>query len=120
MNGLGQLEAAVMDVLWRAATPLRVREVMDRLAPQRTLAYTTVMTVLDNLHRKDWVVRHLEGKAYRYQPARSREEAGARAIRELLDATGDPAAVLLYFTRSASERELAALRQALRRRPGRR
>jgi len=44
VHGLGELEAAVMDVLWRLPGPHRVRDVRDQLAPQRTLAHTTVMT----------------------------------------------------------------------------
>jgi predicted transcriptional regulator len=52
MLGLGELEASVMDVLWSTAEPLRVRQVLDELNQHRDLAYTTVMTVLDNLHRK--------------------------------------------------------------------
>lgn len=120
MNALGPLEAAVMDVLWRATEPVRVRDVLDALAPQRNLAYTTVMTVLDNLHRKGWVVRQLDGKAYRYEPVCSREEAAAQAMRDVLDATGDPAAVLLHFARSASRKELTALRRALGEKRGKR
>ena len=54
---LGELEAAVMDVLWDGAAPCRVRDVRACLAPGSPLAYTTVMTVLDNLHRKGWVRR---------------------------------------------------------------
>ncbi len=113
MDGLGELEAAVMDVLWRTQVPARVREVLEQLAPRRTPAYTTVMTVLDNLHRKGWVVRERDGKAYRYLPVLSREEAAARALRRLLDAAGDPEGVLLHFARTASERELAALREGI-------
>ena len=113
MNGLGELEAAVMDVLWRSRAPMRVRAVLNELAPQRTLAYTTVMTVLDNLHRKGRVVRQLDGKAYLYQPVSSREESAARALRDLLEATGDPDGVLLHFARTASKRELAVLRRSI-------
>lgn len=91
---------------------MRVREVRERLDTPRTLAYTTVMTVLDNLHRKGWVSRVRDGRAYRYRPTRSREEAAAAALRDLLDAAGDPEAVLLHYARSASQRELAALRRA--------
>jgi predicted transcriptional regulator len=114
MSGLGPLETAIMDVLWRAGQPMRVREVLDLLTTERTLAYTTVMTVLDNLHRKAWVVRDLDGRAYQYRPARSREEAAVLAMRELIAATGDPEAVLLHFGRSASDREVAVLRRAIR------
>ena len=116
MYGLGRLEAAVMDVLWDSVEPLRVRDVLERLAPQRRLAYTTVMTVLENLHRKEWVVRERDGRAYRYEPAATRDEAAAQAMRRVLDAIGDPENALLHFARSASDREVAALRKALDRR----
>jgi predicted transcriptional regulator len=116
MRGLGELEAAVMDVLWRAAEPLRVRDVLAELDTGRSLAYTTVMTVLDNLHRKGWVVRELEGKAYRYEAAMSRAEAAAKALRDVLESSGDPEGVLLHFARSASDRETELLRKALPRR----
>jgi predicted transcriptional regulator len=114
MSGLGPLETAIMDVLWAAEQPLRVRDVLEQVTSQRALAYTTVMTVLDNLHRKGWVVRELDGRAYHYQPARSREEAAVIAMRELIEATGDPEAVLLHFGRSATDREVAILRRAIR------
>lgn len=118
MHGLGELEAAVMDVLWRAPQPARVRDVLERLDTGKSLAYTTVMTVLDNLHRKGWVQRELHGKAYHYRAAHTREEAAARALRDVLDSSGDPEAVLLHFARTASERESRLLRKALRKKAG--
>lgn len=120
MHGLGELEAAVMDVLWDAPEPLKVRDVLERLDTGRQLAYTTVMTVLDNLHRKQWVDRELHGKAYLYEATLSREEAAARALREVLDASGDPEAVLVHFVASGSAEETDALRSALRRKRVRR
>lgn len=113
MRALGELEAAVMAVLWDASGPARVREVVDTLAPDRHVAYTTVMTVLDNLHRKGWVLREKQSRAYIYRPAWSREEATARALRALLEESEDPDAALLYFARTASDRETALLREAL-------
>jgi predicted transcriptional regulator len=113
MHGLGELQAAVMNVLWDAAEPLKVRQVMDRLDTGRPLAYTTVMTVLDNLHRKCWATREMHGNAYRYRPAVSRAAAAARALRDVLDSSGDPDAVLLHFVQSVSEHESAVLRRAL-------
>lgn len=115
MHGLGDLQAAVMDVLWRAHKPLKVREVMAQLNTGKDLAYTTVMTVLDVLHRKGWVRRQLDGRAYRYQPAFDRQLAAAQALRDVLESSGDPEAVLLHFARSASQRESEILRKALRR-----
>ncbi|XVV06675.1 BlaI/MecI/CopY family transcriptional regulator [Actinosynnema sp. CA-248983] len=113
MRGLGELESAVMDVLWHASDALRVRDVLEALTWERALAYTTVMTVLDNLHRKGWVVRHMAGRAYRYEAVTSKEEAAAHALRELLDSAGDPEAVLMHFAKSVSPRESEVLRKAL-------
>ncbi|HEY3748469.1 MAG TPA: BlaI/MecI/CopY family transcriptional regulator [Pseudonocardiaceae bacterium] len=117
MRGLGELQTAVMNVLWDATQPLKVREVLDRLDTGKPLAYTTVMTVLDNLHRKSWACREMDGNAYRYRPAISRPEAAARALRDILDTSGDPDAVLRHFAGSVSEHESALLRKALRARP---
>lgn len=114
MHGLGELEAAVMNVLWQAEEPLKVRDVLERLDTGKQLAYTTVMTVLDNLHRKECVQRELHGKAYHYQPAFSRGEAAAQALREVLDASGDPESVLMHFVASVSDEETDLLRSALR------
>lgn len=110
---LGELEATVMDVLWRASGPCRVREVRVQLAPQRPVAYTTVMTVLDNLHRKGWVQREMDGRAYIYRPCASREVVTAQALRDLLDSSEDSESVLLHFVRSVSPRESEVLRDAL-------
>ena len=56
MNRLGELERAIMDVLWEAANPLSVREVSGLLT-DRDLAHTTVMTVLDRLAKKGFARR---------------------------------------------------------------
>lgn len=120
MRRLGELEATVMDVLWRASEPMLVREVLDEIAKERSLAYTTVMTVLDNLHRKEWVVREMEGRAYHYRATTSREEATAQALRDVLDSASDPESVLLHFAQSVSEEESEVLRRALRRKPRKR
>lgn len=114
MRGLGQLEAKVMDVLWESAAPLRVRDVLDRLESPRPLAYTTIMTVLDNLHDKGYVRRTKAGRAYRYTATDTREDVGARLLREVLAASGDSERVLLRFAESASKEESEILRRALR------
>lgn len=109
-----------MDVLWREAAPLKVRDVLERLDTGRQLAYTTVMTVLDNLHRKEWAKRERQGKAYLYEPALPREAAAARALREVLAASGDPHAALMHFVASGSDEETDTLRNALRKKRVRR
>ncbi len=89
---------------------------MDRIDDDTSRAYTTVMTVLDNLHRKGWVIRHTEGRGYVYLPAKNREEAVADALREVLGSVADADAVLLHFARTASDDEADILRRGLRRR----
>jgi predicted transcriptional regulator len=116
MPRLGRLEATVMDVLWSAGGPLSVREVLDRMPAERRLAYTTVMTVLTNLFRKEMVSREAAGRAYSYRPALSRQEAAATSLRDVLDASDDPRSVLMYFAETASEEESTILRDALARR----
>ncbi|WP_026209030.1 BlaI/MecI/CopY family transcriptional regulator [Catelliglobosispora koreensis] len=117
MLNLGQLETKVMDVLWDSpGEPLRVRDIMDRLGDVVARAYTTVITVLDSLHRKGWVVLHTEGRGYVYPPAKNREEAAADALLEVLESAADSDAVLPHFARTASDDEAGILRRGLRRR----
>lgn len=114
MLRLGDLEAAVMEILWSADAPLRVREVMSQIDPARPLAYTTVMTVLDNLHTKGLADRDRDGRAYAYRAAKSRSELGAELLREVLNISGDPERVLLHFAQSATPEESQFLRRAAR------
>ena len=80
----GELEQAVMDILWSSPAPLSVRDVHDQLSFDRELAYTTVMTVLDRLARKGLLLRRLDGRAWLYRPARSRAAAVSAEVLELL------------------------------------
>ena len=109
----GDLEATVMDLLWSAGRPLLVREVVDLMHPQRTPAYTTVMTVMDNLHRKEWLARSRDGRAWRYEPVLGREAYTARLMREALAVSDDRAGVLARFVEEISPTEAAALAAAL-------
>ena len=81
---LGDLEHAVMDVLWARPAPTPVRDVHEELAQGREIAYTTVMTVLDRLAKKGVVARELDGRAWLYLPAQSRVELYTAAIEDML------------------------------------
>jgi predicted transcriptional regulator len=115
VSGFGELEAQIMDRLWSWGRPTTVRELYEDLATNRQLAYTTVLTVTDNLYRKGWLVREKVGKAHQYQPVTSREEYTARLMREALDGSADTAEAFAHFVRQISEEEARALRSALRR-----
>ena len=118
MREFGDLEAVVMDQLWRRGTPATGRDVFEPLAAVRPLAYTTVMSVLDNLHRKGFLAREMVGRAWVYTPAATREEYTARLMRDALDGAGDQTAALAHFVAAMTESESQALRWLLRRRPG--
>lgn len=113
MRGLGELEAAVMNLVWTRDAPVTVREILTDLHPVRPLAYTTVMTVFDNLHRKGWLRRELAGRAYRYTATVTREGYSAQLMRDALDDAGDPADALVRFLGQMTRDEAAALRNAL-------
>jgi len=95
--GRNDLEREVMTKLWDAHEPLTVRQVHDLLSRDRDLAYTTVMTVLDRLAKKGLVVQQRADRAYRYAPARTREEMTAGVMLDALSATPDRDAALAYF-----------------------
>jgi BlaI family penicillinase repressor len=81
---LTPLELEIMKVLWEAG-PGAVEAVRARLPGSPKLAYTTVQTMLNVLHRKGKVRRTLRGRAYEYRPVVSREKAARVAIRDLID-----------------------------------
>lgn len=115
VRGFGELEAVVMDRIWNRDGTTTVREIFDELAAERTIAYTTVMSTMDNLHTKGWLARERDGKAYRYWPTLTREQHSAQLMREVLDAGGRSELVLSHFLEQISPEESARLRAALQR-----
>jgi len=116
VRGFGDLEAAIMTVMWARDQPATVRDVHAELGPDRQIAYTTVMTVMDTLHRKGFLARQMIGRAWSYRPTASRQEYTAQVMREVLASAGDQTGVLGHFIASLSEPEATALRALLRRR----
>lgn len=115
MRGLGELEAEVMKRLWRRSAPATVRELVEELRAERSIAYTTVLTICDNLFKKGWLRREPAGRAYRYAPARSGEEYAADLMRQALDTSPDQESAFAHFLRRMSPDEARALANAYRR-----
>jgi predicted transcriptional regulator len=111
---LGELEDAVMTRVWKWNRPVTVREVLEDLQQERSIAYTTVMTVLDNLHQKGWVRREAEGRAYRYEAVSTRAAYSAALMNEAWSQSDNPAAALVAFFAMMSDEQRRALRDALR------
>jgi len=110
------LEAVIMDRLWSWDRPATVRDVVDDLQAGRRIAYTTVMTVMDNLHRKGVLTREKDGRAWRYVPVKSRAEHAADMLYAVLDEAGDRGAALMRFVGRMRASEVRAVRTALERR----
>jgi predicted transcriptional regulator len=102
-----------MDVLWDADNPQLVRDVMTQLQPERRLAYTTVMTVLDNLHRKGWLTRERDGRAWRYRPAISRQGYAAQLMSDILATSTDRAGALARFVEEMDAKDAETLAHVL-------
>lgn len=86
---LGELEREVMDHLWSSREPQTVRQVHEALATRRDLAYTTIMTVLQRLAKKNLVVQHRDDRAHRYAPTHGRDELVAGLMVDALDQASD-------------------------------
>lgn len=116
LTHLGDLERAVMDHLWSASVPQTVRQVHEALSPQRDLAYTTVMTVLQRLAKKNLVSQLRDDRAHRYTPMCGRDELVAGlmvdALGQAVDSGGRQAA-LMHFVECVGADGADALRRAL-------
>lgn len=80
-----------MELLWAASDPVTVADVQALLQPERELAYTTVMTVLDRLAKKGLTTRERIERAWRYTAASSQTAVVTADLSECLD--GVPASV---------------------------
>ncbi len=89
---LGSLELEVMEFMWQAGKAT-VRQVTEAINRKRSIAYTTVMTVMGHLVDKGLLARIKEGKRYHYRVAQSRDEflheISKRMVRTLVDDFGD-------------------------------
>src|SRR5512140_1217110 len=113
MRRFGELEAVVMDRVWERGGPTLVREMVEDLRGDRALAYTTVMTVMDNLYRKGWLRRERDGRAWRYEPTGSRSSYTAELMNDALGTSTDRRTALAQFVLQMSPHDAALLQQAL-------
>jgi predicted transcriptional regulator len=118
VRGFGDLETVIIHMVWDHDGPVTVRELFDELRRERVIAYTTVMSTMDNLHRKGWLERAKNGKAYRYTATASREEYSARLMAEALAGGGNAEVVLSHFVAEMDEPDSEVLRTVVRRLAG--
>ncbi len=108
---LGPLEQRVLAALWDRGTFTTVRELAEDSC--QDLAYTTVMTTLDRLYKKNLLDREVEGRAFRYRALISREElhrqAAGEALRQALDVSSTTSLPLSYLVEVLTERDTQLL-----------
>jgi predicted transcriptional regulator len=114
----GSLERSIMDVLWAAPGPLRVRELLTELNENadKALAYNTVQTVAERLAQKGLLQRTQDGLAWRYSPTRAREEYAVDLMLDVLTDAPDHGAILARFAESVPPEDARHLLDVLRRR----
>ena len=81
-GGLTKLELKIMQAVWKNG-PCTVADVQQLIEPE--LAYTTVQTMLNILHRKGKLLRKLQGRAFQYRAKESEQNASRHALRDLVD-----------------------------------
>ena len=112
---LTPLELELMKVLWETG-PANVQTVQAALTT-RDLAYTTVQTMLNILHRKGKVKRQLKDRAYFYRPVLSRQKAVTQAVGDMLDrffgGSADGLVMNLVESRHLTPERLARIQELL-------
>lgn len=107
---LGPLEQQLLESLWllKSAT---VRELLD--ASNIRLAYTTIMTTLDRLYKKQLLDRVPEGRAFRYSPRHTKQElekvTASETIRQLLSSSPAATLPLSYLVEAVGEHDIKLL-----------
>ena len=111
---LTTLEMEIMKVLWEIA-PATVQMVQAKL--ERGLAYTTVQTMLNVLHRKEKVSRELRDRAYLYSPVVSRHQVVTQTMRDIIDrmfgGSAENLVMSLVESRHLDRKKLAKLQQMI-------
>ena len=118
---LGQLESAVMSLVWSHGGAISVGDIHAALPEQQRVAYTTVKTTMERLAEKGILSQARAGKAYLYRAAISQEDLERRTVPKALDrrVAQFPDAIASFFVRpepGVSGEQLALLEEAIRRR----
>ncbi|HYV23836.1 MAG TPA: BlaI/MecI/CopY family transcriptional regulator [Pyrinomonadaceae bacterium] len=112
---LTPLELEIMHVLWESG-PANVQSVQQHL--ERELAYTTVQTMLNILHKKGKVKRVLKDRAYEYAPVVSRSHVTRQHITDLVDrlfgGSAESLVMSLVETKHLTPKKLARLQKLIK------
>jgi predicted transcriptional regulator len=89
-------ELAIMKVVWRLETAT-VRDVYEAMRAERTIAYTTVMTMMRILEEKGYLRKSASERAHVYTPAKPRQQVVGAMVRDFVDRVFDGASASLLL-----------------------
>ncbi len=114
---LTNAELEIMHVVWEL-DDATVREVHERLNQRRTLAYTTVMTMMNILEEKGHLTRHKQGRAYRYEPVRPKSQVISGMVDDFVgkvfEGSARPLVLGLVKDRKLSEKDLEEIARLIK------
>ena len=119
-RNLTEQELEIMKVVWerQAAT---VREVYEALRERKTVAYTTVMTMMNILESKGHLVKRPEGRAFVYEPSQARTQVVSGMVQDFVDRVFDGAAQPLVLSlikeRKLSKKDLEEISRLIEETP---
>src|SRR4030095_1958976 len=105
LPALGAQELAIMKVVWRLEDA-SLRDVYEDVRERRTVAYTTVMTMMNTLETKGYLKKHLDGRAFRYRPAVPEQRVVGAMVTEFVERVFDGGAAAL-LTHLVTDTELS-------------
>jgi len=87
-ENLGELELEVMKILWNRGRS-SVLQVAENLSKQKGYARTTILTILQRLHKKGFLKRKKEDGVYRYEPTQKRHQVMGKLLNQFIDRVFD-------------------------------
>lgn len=116
IDDLGELQKAIMEAVWNLGEA-STRQVLDRLNQTRSLAYTSVLSIMQRLEKAGWLKHRLEGRTYLYQATQSREQETHRSLKTFIERVfqGNSRLVFQHLLEdeALSEEDLLALRRLI-------
>lgn len=99
IEGIGRLEAEIMAAVWELDKDVTVREVYENLRKKKSIAYTTIMTVMNNLAEKGLLAQDKTTTAYVYKPTKSKIDVAHSLVQTVVDKIlqGSVAPLSSYF-----------------------
>lgn len=81
---IGSREMMILNIIWDSRE-LTVREVFKEISKKEDIAYTSIMTSMQNMEKKGLLKHREEGRAYIYSAVVDKGEVQQRLVKDLID-----------------------------------